>query len=54
MAASPEEAARVGRRMERSRPDLLRADWAAAKLAVMAAALRAKVGLGCSALWGSS
>ena len=41
-AGSPEEAARIGRRMERARPDLLRADWAAAKLAVMAVALRAK------------
>lgn len=42
-AGSPEEAARVGRRVERARPDLLRPDWPAAKLAVMAAALRAKV-----------
>lgn len=41
-APSPEEAARIGRRMECARPDLLRADWAAAKLAVMAVALRAK------------
>ncbi|KAK9837095.1 hypothetical protein WJX81_002479 [Elliptochloris bilobata] len=41
-AASPEEAARIGRRVERAQPDLLRADWAAAKLTVMAVALRAK------------
>ncbi len=41
-AGSPEEAARIGRLFERARPDLLRPDWAAAKLPVMAAALRAK------------
>lgn len=50
-APSPEEAARIGRRMERARPDLLRADWAAAKLAVMAVALRAKARLGYSLLY---
>ncbi len=42
-AGSPEEAARIGRRVERARPGLLRPDWADAKLAVMAAGLRAKV-----------
>jgi predicted NAD-dependent protein-ADP-ribosyltransferase YbiA (DUF1768 family) len=42
-AASPEEAARIGRQAERSQPSLLRPDWATAKLAVMYAGLRAKV-----------
>jgi diaminohydroxyphosphoribosylaminopyrimidine deaminase/5-amino-6-(5-phosphoribosylamino)uracil reductase len=42
-AASPEEAARTGRRAERGQPGLLRPDWATAKLAVMCAGLRAKV-----------
>lgn len=41
-ARSPEEAARLGRRAERQRQDLLRPDWAASKPAVMLAALRAK------------
>ncbi|EFJ51560.1 hypothetical protein VOLCADRAFT_57231, partial [Volvox carteri f. nagariensis] len=41
-APSPEEAARIGRRAERTRPELLRRDWATAKVAFMHAALRAK------------
>ncbi|KAF8061418.1 hypothetical protein HT031_004509 [Scenedesmus sp. PABB004] len=41
---SPEEAARLGRRAERERPELLRPDWAAAKRRVMLGALRAKFG----------
>ncbi|GLC48449.1 hypothetical protein PLESTB_000099000 [Pleodorina starrii] len=41
-APSPEEAARIGRRTERTRPELLRRDWATAKVAFMQAALRAK------------
>jgi diaminohydroxyphosphoribosylaminopyrimidine deaminase/5-amino-6-(5-phosphoribosylamino)uracil reductase len=36
-AASPEEAARLGRRTERLRPELLRPDWAAAKVGTGAA-----------------
>lgn len=42
-AASPEEAARTGRAAQRQRPELVRPDWDTAKLAVMEAALRAKV-----------
>jgi diaminohydroxyphosphoribosylaminopyrimidine deaminase/5-amino-6-(5-phosphoribosylamino)uracil reductase len=41
-AASPEEAAALGRRHERYRKELLRPDWADAKVAVMHAVLRAK------------
>ena len=41
-APTPEEAARIGRLAERSRPDLIRADWDTAKLAVMRLALLAK------------
>ncbi|GIL89012.1 hypothetical protein Vretimale_16283 [Volvox reticuliferus] len=41
-APSPEEAARIGRRTERTRPELVRQDWATAKVAFMLAALRAK------------
>ncbi|KAG2454456.1 hypothetical protein HYH02_001475 [Chlamydomonas schloesseri] len=41
-APSPEEAARIGRRTERTRPELLRKDWGSAKLAFMEAALRTK------------
>ncbi|GIL53284.1 hypothetical protein Vafri_8926 [Volvox africanus] len=41
-APSPEEAARIGRRTERTRPELVRRDWATAKVAFMLAALRAK------------
>ena len=40
---APEEAARLGRLMERKRPDLLRSDWGPeTKVAVMRRALRAK------------
>lgn len=42
-AASPEEAAKTGRRFQRQQPALVRPDWSAAKLEVMLAALRAKV-----------
>ncbi|KAG2494143.1 hypothetical protein HYH03_007779 [Edaphochlamys debaryana] len=41
-APSPEEAARIGRRTERTRPELLRRDWPTAKIGVMLSALRAK------------
>ena len=44
-AGSPEEAAALGRRAERQRPELLRGDWGEeTKLAVMGAALAAKFG----------
>lgn len=43
-AGSPEEAARIGRGAERGQPQLLRPNWATAKLAVMHAGLHAKVG----------
>ena len=42
-AASPEEAARIGRRNERLQPSLMRTDWPTAKLAFMHAGLKAKV-----------
>ena len=41
-SSSPEEAARIGRRTERSQPQLLRPDWPQAKLHAMHRALRAK------------
>lgn len=41
-AASPEEAARLGRRAQRQRPELVRPDWEASKVAAMLGALRAK------------
>lgn len=41
-AASPEEAARLGRGAQRSAPQLVRPDWESAKLGVMRAALLAK------------
>jgi diaminohydroxyphosphoribosylaminopyrimidine deaminase/5-amino-6-(5-phosphoribosylamino)uracil reductase len=41
-APSPEEAARLGRRAERERPELVRPDWPRAKRGVMLRALRAK------------
>ncbi|WIA34857.1 hypothetical protein OEZ86_013155 [Tetradesmus obliquus] len=41
-ALSPEEAAQLGRRVERERPELVRRDWADAKRTVMRAALQAK------------
>lgn len=42
-AASPEEAARIGRHNERFKPSVVRSDWSTAKLAVMHAGLTAKV-----------
>lgn len=42
VAASPEEAARIGRRTQRQRPEFVRADWDSAKVAVMRSALWAK------------
>ena len=42
-APSPEEAARLGRRHQRSQPAAVRPDWDHAKLQVMLAAVRAKV-----------
>lgn len=42
-AASPEEAARLGRRHQRLQPAAVRPDWDQAKLQVMLAALRVKV-----------
>lgn len=42
-AASPEEAARIGRGAQRSRPHLVTPDWETAKLFVMFAGLKAKV-----------
>lgn len=44
-ASCPEEAARLGRRAQRCQPHLVRPDWDTAKLAVMQAALHAKVRL---------
>jgi ribA/ribD-fused uncharacterized protein len=41
-AASPEEAARIGRLHERLDPSLMRADWSSAKMEVMLAALHEK------------
>lgn len=41
-AASPEEAARLGRGAQRTQPHLVRPDWDSAKLEVMHAALLAK------------
>jgi diaminohydroxyphosphoribosylaminopyrimidine deaminase/5-amino-6-(5-phosphoribosylamino)uracil reductase len=41
-APSPEEAAAIGRRAERERPDLVHPDWEADKPGVMLGALRAK------------
>lgn len=43
VAASPEEAARLGRAAQKSRPHLVRQDWETAKLFIMLAALKAKV-----------
>lgn len=42
LAKSPEVAARLGRTLARQRPDLVRADWAVAKLCAMETALHAK------------
>ncbi|KAL3838545.1 hypothetical protein ACJIZ3_023136 [Penstemon smallii] len=41
-AKSPEEAARLGRRMQRQRPDLVRSDWESMKTSVMYQALKCK------------
>ncbi|KAK9138624.1 hypothetical protein Sjap_009218 [Stephania japonica] len=41
-AKSPEEAARVGRSMQRKRPDLVRPDWETVKIDVMYRALKCK------------
>lgn len=41
-AASPEEAARIGRLAEHARPDLIREDWSSVKLDAMRLALLAK------------
>ncbi|KAK1318195.1 hypothetical protein QJS10_CPB04g01376 [Acorus calamus] len=41
-AKSPEEAARIGRMMQRQCPDLVRSDWDAVKINVMYKALRCK------------
>lgn len=43
-AGSPEEAARLGRAAQRTRPHLVRPDWETVKLFIMLAALQAKVG----------
>ena len=42
-ASAPEEAARIGRALQRARPELIRKDWSEVKLEVMRAAIRAKV-----------
>ena len=42
-AASPEEAARIGRAGQRSKPHLVTPDWETAKLFVMYEGLKAKV-----------
>nr|XP_021851860.1 riboflavin biosynthesis protein PYRR, chloroplastic isoform X3 [Spinacia oleracea] len=39
-AKSPEEAARIGRKMQRRRPDLIRSDWETAKIDTMYRALK--------------
>ncbi|XP_057476743.1 riboflavin biosynthesis protein PYRR, chloroplastic [Actinidia eriantha] len=41
-AKSPEEAARMGRKMERQRPDLVRSHWESVKIDVMYRALKCK------------
>ncbi|CAO2837513.1 unnamed protein product [Amaranthus hypochondriacus] len=41
-AKSPEEAARIGRKTQRRRPDLVRPDWETAKIDVMYRALKCK------------
>ncbi|KAJ8773060.1 hypothetical protein K2173_028237 [Erythroxylum novogranatense] len=41
-AKSPEEAARMGRSMQRQRPDLVRSDWEDVKIDIMYKALRCK------------
>lgn len=46
-AASPEEAARLGRGAQRTRPHLVSPDWETSKLFVMYAGLKAKARLVC-------
>ena len=41
--SAPEEAARIGRALQRARPELIRGDWDEVKLEVMRAAIRAKL-----------
>ncbi|GAB4855865.1 hypothetical protein Ancab_024504 [Ancistrocladus abbreviatus] len=41
-AKSPEEAARIGRKMQRQRPDLVRSDWDPTRIEVMYRALKCK------------
>lgn len=43
LAGSPEAAARTGRTLQRTSPELIRADWGDVKVEVMRAALRAKL-----------
>ena len=42
-AGAPEDAARIGRTLQRTRPELIRPDWDEVKMNVMRAALRAKM-----------
>ena len=42
-AGAPEDAARIGRTLQRTRPELIRPDWDEVKMEVMRAAIRAKV-----------
>ena len=42
-AGAPEDAARIGRTLQRTRPELIRPDWDEVKMDVMRAALRAKM-----------
>ncbi|KAG0489309.1 hypothetical protein HPP92_008120 [Vanilla planifolia] len=44
-ARSPEEAARIGRKMQREHPELVRRDWESIKVDVMYSALRCKFSL---------
>jgi diaminohydroxyphosphoribosylaminopyrimidine deaminase/5-amino-6-(5-phosphoribosylamino)uracil reductase len=43
LASAPEEAARIGRTLQRESPELVRSDWTEVKLDVMRAAIRAKL-----------
>ncbi|CAL9092491.1 unnamed protein product [Musa acuminata var. zebrina] len=42
MAKSPEEASRLGRKLQRQRPEVVRADWDSAKIDIMYGALKCK------------
>ncbi|THU49260.1 hypothetical protein C4D60_Mb06t07680 [Musa balbisiana] len=42
MAKSPEEASRLGRKLQRQHPELVRADWDSAKIDIMYGALKCK------------